>query len=122
MLQTVLIDTHDIPCEILVCVHDKPRAETEICPGRCKIWLKVQIFLLRWNCKKIIQSKVVWLPAAIESWKASFFVRNICTHAGWREGVAIWMCKLPAPIQAEAKEFEFAMIVCNYSVSHWLID
>ena len=49
---------------------------------------------------------MVRLPAAIESWKASFFVRNVCTHAGSRESVAIWMCKLPAAIQAEAKEFE----------------
>ena len=54
-----------------------------------------------------MKSKVVRLPAAIESWKASFFVRNICTHAGWCESVAIiWMCKLPAAFQAEVKEFE----------------
>ena len=74
------------------------------------IRLDVQIFLLRWNCKKIIQSKVVRLPAAIESWKASFFVRNICTHAGCRESVVIWMCKLPAAIQAEAKEFDLLLL------------
>ena len=53
---------------------------------------------------------MVRLPAAIESWKASFFVPNICTHAGWRESVAIWMCKLPAGIQAEAKEFELLLL------------
>ena len=75
-----------------------------------KIRLNVEIFLLRWNCKKIIQSKVVRRPAAIESWKASFFVRDICTHAGWRESVAIWMCKLAAAIQAEAKEFELLLL------------
>ena len=49
---------------------------------------------------------MVRLPAAIDSWKASFFVRNMCTHAGWRESVAIWMYKLAAGIQAKAKEFE----------------
>ena len=58
----------------------------------------------------MIQSKVVRLPAAIESWKASFFVRNICTNAGWRESVAIWMCKFPVAIQAEAKEFELLLL------------
>ena len=50
------------------------------------------------------------LAAAIESWKASFFVRSICTHGGWRESVAIWMCKLPAAIQAEVKEFELLLL------------
>ena len=74
------------------------------------IRLLVQIFLLRRNCNKIIQSNVVRLPAAIESWKASFFVRNICTHAGWRERVAIWMYKLAAAIQAEAKEFDSLLL------------
>ena len=59
---------------------------------------------------KIIKSKVVRLPGAIESWKASFFVRNICTHAGWCESVAIWMCKLPAAFRAEAKEFELLLL------------
>ena len=53
---------------------------------------------------------MVRLPAAIESRKGSFFVRNICTHAGWRESVAIWMCKLPAAIQAKAKEFELLLL------------
>ena len=65
---------------------------------------------MQWNCKKIIKSKVVWCPAAIESWKASFFVRDICTHAGWRKSVAILMCKFPAAIQAEAKEFELLLL------------
>ena len=37
-------------------------------------------------------------------------MRNICTHAGCRESVAIWMCKLPAAIQAEAKEFELLIL------------
>ena len=32
MLQTVLIDIHDVPSEVLVCVHDKLPAKTEICP------------------------------------------------------------------------------------------
>ena len=59
----------------------------------------------------IIKSKVVRLPAAIESWKASFFVRKICTHVGWRKSVAIWMCKLSAAISAaEAKEFELLLL------------
>ena len=58
----------------------------------------------------MIKSKVVRLPAAIESWKASFLVRNICTHAGWRESVVIWMCKLSAGIQAEAEEFELLLL------------
>ena len=57
-----------------------------------------------------MKSKVIWLAAAIESWKASFFVRNICTDAAWRKSVAIWMCKLPAAIQAEAKEFELLLL------------
>ena len=59
---------------------------------------------------QIMKSKVVRLPAAIESWKASFFVRNICTHAGWRGSEAIWMCKLPVGIKAEAKEFELLLL------------
>ena len=59
---------------------------------------------------KVIKSRVVRLPAAIESWKASFFVCNICTHAGWRESVAIWMCKLPAGIQGEANKFELLLL------------
>ena len=76
-----------------------------------KIRLDVQIFLLPWDCKRIIKSKVVRLPAAIESWKASFFVRKICTHVGWRKSVAIWMCKLSAAISAaEAKEFELLLL------------
>ena len=37
-------------------------------------------------------------------------MRNICTHAGWLESVVIWMCKLPAAIQAEAKEFELLIL------------
>ena len=32
MQETVLIDTHDVPSEILVCVHDKLHDKTEICP------------------------------------------------------------------------------------------
>ena len=78
------------------------------------IRLDVPIFLLRCNCNKIIQSNVVRLPAAIESWKASFFVRNICTHAGWRESVAICMCKLAAAIQAEGKEFELLLLFASF--------
>ena len=61
----------------------------------------------------MIKSKIVRLPAAIESWKASFFVRNICTHAGWRESVAIWMCKLPGGFRAEAKEFDFLLLFAS---------
>ena len=37
-------------------------------------------------------------------------MRNICTHASWRKSVAIWMCKFPAAIQAEAKEFELLLL------------
>ena len=37
-------------------------------------------------------------------------MRNICTHDGWLKSVAIWMCKLPAAIQAEAKEFELLLL------------
>ena len=37
-------------------------------------------------------------------------MRSICTYAGWREIVAILMCKLPAAIQAEAKEFELQLL------------
>ena len=59
---------------------------------------------------KIIKSKVVRLPAAIESWKASFLLPNICTHGCWRESGAMWMCKLPAAIQAESKEFELLLL------------
>ena len=77
------------------------------------IRLDVQIFLLRWNCKKIIQSRVVRLAAAIESWKASFFMRNICTDVGWRESVAILMCKLPAAFQAEAYDFELLLLFAS---------
>ena len=72
--------------------------------------LDVQILSLRWNGKEIIKVKVVRLPAAIESWKASFFVRNICKHAGCRKSVAIWMCTLAAAIRAEAKEFELLLL------------
>ena len=76
-----------------------------------KIRLDVQIFFGAMELLKIIKSKVVRFPAAIESWKASFFVRNICTHAGWRKSVAIWICKLPAAIQAEAKGFELLLLL-----------
>ena len=38
------------------------------------------------------------------------FSRNICTHAGWRKSVAIWMCKLTAAVQAEAKKFELLLL------------
>ena len=41
--------------------------------------------------------------------------------AGWSESVAIWMCNLPAAIQAGAKEFELLLIshalVCRPSAS-----
>ena len=77
MLQTVLIDTHDVPSEILVCVHDKPHAKTEICPRSSNNQARCPNLFVFMELKKIIQSKVVQLPAAIESWKASFFVRNI---------------------------------------------
>ena len=40
-------------------------------------------------------------------------MRNICTHAGWRESVVIWMCKLPAAIQAKAKEFELLLLFAS---------
>ena len=110
MLQTVLIDTHDVPSEILVCVHDKPRDKTEICPRSSENQARCPNLFVAMELPKIIQSKVVRLSAAIESWKASFFVCNICTHAGWRESVAIWMCTLAAAFQAEAKEFELLLL------------
>ena len=40
-------------------------------------------------------------------------MRNICTHAGWRKSVAIWICELPAAIQAEAKEFELLLLFAS---------
>ena len=86
------------------------RAKTEICPRSSKNQARRPNLCVAMELSKIIMSKVVRLPAAIESWKASFFVRNICTHAGWCESVAIWMCKLPAAIQAEAKEFELLLL------------
>ena len=96
-------------------------AETEICPRSSKNQAPCPNHFVAMELSKIIQSKVERLPAAIESWKASFFVRNICTDAGWLESVAIWMCKLPAAIQAEAEEFELLLIshalVCRPSAS-----
>ena len=85
-------------------------AQTEICPRSSKNEAPCPNHFVAMELSKIIQSKVVRLPAAIESWKASFFVRNICTDAGWRESVATWMCKFPAAIQAETKEFEFLLL------------
>ena len=81
-----------------------------ICPRSSKNQARCPNLFVAMELSKISKSKVVRLPAAIESWKASFFVRNICTHAGWRESVAIWICKLPAAIQAEAKEFESLLL------------
>ena len=86
------------------------RAITEICPRSSKNLARFPNLFVAIELSKIIQSKVVQLPAAIESWKASFFVPHICTNAGWCKSVAIWMCKLPAAIQAEAKEFELLLL------------
>ena len=85
-------------------------AKTEICSRSSKSQARCPNLFVAMELSKIIKSKVVQLRAAIESWKASFFVRNICTHAGWRKSVAIWMCKLPAAIQAQAKEFELLLL------------
>ena len=87
------------------------RVKTEICPrsstnqARCP-----NLFCWDGIIKNNLVESGVRFPAAIESGKASFFVRNICTHAGWRESVAKWICKLPAAIQAEAKEFELLLL------------
>ena len=89
------------------------RAETEICPRSSKSQARCPNLLVASELYKIIKSKVVRRPGAIKSWKASFFVRNICTHAGWRESVAIWMCKLPAALQPEAKEFELLLLFAS---------
>ena len=86
------------------------RAKTEICPRSSKNQARRPNLCVAMELSKIIMSKVVRLPAAIESWKASFFVRTICTHAGWCESVAIYMCKFPAAVQAEAKEFELLLL------------
>ena len=67
MLQTVLIATHDVPSEILVCVHDKPRAKTEICPRSSKTPARCPNLFVAMELSKIIKSKVVRLPASIES-------------------------------------------------------
>ena len=88
----------------------KNRAKTEICPRSSKNRARRPNLFVAMELSKIIKSKVVRLSAAIESWKASFFVPHICTHAGWRKSVAIQMCKLPAAIQAEAKEFELLLL------------
>ena len=58
------------------------RAKTEICPRSSKNQARFPNLFVAMELSKIIKSKVVRLPAAIESWKASFFVHNICTHAG----------------------------------------
>ena len=86
------------------------RAKTEICPRNSKNQVRCPNLFVAIEFKKLIKLKALRLPAAIESWKASFFVRNICTHAGWRESVAIWMCKLPGGFRAEGKEFELLLL------------
>ena len=36
----------------------------------------------------------VWFPTAVESWKASVFVRNTVAHAVWRRCAAFWFAAL----------------------------
>ena len=88
-------------------------AQIEICSRSSKNQARCPNLFVAMELSKIIKSKVVQLPAAIESWKASFFVRNICIHAGWHKSIAIWMCKLSAAIQAQAKEFELLLLFAS---------
>ena len=89
------------------------RAKTEICLTSSKSQARCPNLFVAMELYKIIKSKVVRLPGAIKSWKASFFVRNICTHAGWRESVVIWMWKVPAALRPEAKEFELLLLFAS---------